>query len=90
MTSTLLSARFWICGPVCFLLAVIVMLGMALWFPVGAADINNIVIPLVLFPALWAGIFFFAYLEPRLMRVCFVYALLGFPNTALIAARFWF
>ena len=87
--SNLLNARFWLCGPLGFLLAVVVMLGMALWFPGGTADIDNIVLPLVLFPALWAGIFFFAYLEPRLKRIWCVFALLGIPNTALIAAQFW-
>ena len=45
------------------------MAGMALWLPGGAADIDNLVLPLVLVPLIWSMLFFHACLDSRLVRV---------------------
>lgn len=84
----LLSGRFWISGPVAFILAMLVMLGMAIWFPKGAASIDNIVLPLVIFPLIWAIIFFYAYLDKSLKRVAIVFSVLGCLHIALLVSHF--
>jgi hypothetical protein len=74
----LTSSRFWrilLAGPLVFVTAILVMAGAAVWLPPGAADINNIVIPLVLFPGIWAALFFYACLAQHLKRA---YGFLGF------------
>lgn len=44
------------------------MAGMAVWYPQGPAKIDNIVVPLVMFPLIWALLFFYSCLEPQLKR----------------------
>ncbi len=61
-------SRFALAGPVVFLCAALVMCGGALWLPKGPAQIDNLVLPIVLFPAIWAALFFYAYLDRRLAR----------------------
>jgi hypothetical protein len=82
------ASRGVLAGPVVFLAAAAVMAGGAVWIPGGAASIDNIVLPIVLFPAIWAALFFYACLDRRLLRAWLVtLALLGI-NAALIASEF--
>lgn len=62
------SARFWLAGPLVFITAVLVMSGGAVWMPKGVAGVDNIVMPLVLFPVFWAALFFYACLTARVAR----------------------
>tara|TARA_R110000850_G_scaffold153763_4_gene277263 strand:+ start:16563 stop:16871 length:309 start_codon:yes stop_codon:yes gene_type:complete len=55
-------------GPVVFLTSVVVMAACALWVPEGAASIDNLVLPIVLFPVIWAALFFYACLDRKLLR----------------------
>ena len=63
------SGRFWLAGHAAFLLAIMVMLGMATWFPKGAAEVDNLILPMISFPLIWSVLFFYAYLERSLKRV---------------------
>jgi hypothetical protein len=54
------------------IVALVVVAGMTLWLPGGSAGIDNLVIPLVLIPLIWAGLFFHACLDRRLGRVALV------------------
>jgi hypothetical protein len=45
---------------------------MTLWLPAGAAGIDNLVLPLVLLPLIWAGLFFHACLDGKLGRIAIV------------------
>lgn len=60
--------RWILAGPVALAVAVAVMAAMPLWFPEGAAGIDHLVLPLILFPAIWAVAFFFACLSESLGR----------------------
>ncbi|MHA6766683.1 hypothetical protein [Sphingobium ummariense] len=88
---TVMSRR-WIriafAGPGAVLIALVVMAGMALWLPGGAAGIDNLVLPLILFPLLWAGLFFHACLDRSLARVATVALGLLLVHSALIAHKF--
>lgn len=61
-------ARGLLAGPVCFATAVLVMAAGAIWVPKGAAGINNIALPVVFFPVIWALLFFYVMLDRRLAR----------------------
>jgi hypothetical protein len=85
-------ARKWIrvgfAGPGAIVVAVAVMAGMALWLPGGAAGIDNLALPLVLFPLIWAALFFHACLDRRLGRVALVALGLFVLHAGLVAHKF--
>lgn len=80
-------SRVVLAGPVVFVCAVLVMAGGAFWLPRGAAEIDNLVLPVVLFPAIWAALFFYACLDRRLARAWTVIGALFVSHAALIALR---
>lgn len=60
--------RWLLAGPGAVLLGLVTMCAMAIWVPAGSAGVNNIAIPIILTPLLWAIPFFYATLEPNLER----------------------
>lgn len=76
--------RWFLAGPVALLLAAAVMAAMPLWFPQGAAGIDHLILPLILFPAIWAGAFFYACLGENLGRASLV--LIGLLTVNAVAA----
>src|SRR3546814_14610533 len=58
--------RLLLAGPVVLACATLVMAGGAIWLPTGAAQIDNLLLPIMLFPSLWASMFFYACLPPTL------------------------
>jgi hypothetical protein len=85
-------SRKWIrilfAGPGAVIVAVVVMAGMSLWLPGGAAGIDNLVLPLVLVPLIWAGLFFHACLDAKLGRVALVALGLLLVHGGLVAHKF--
>ena len=71
-----LAARKWtriaFAGPGAVIVTIAMIAGMALWLPGGTAGIDNLVLPLVLMPLIWAALFFHACLDRRLGRVALV------------------
>jgi len=80
--------RIGLAGPGAVIVAVVTMAGMALWLPAGAANIDNIVLPLVLFPLIWAALFFHACLDRRLGRVALVAIGLFALHAGLVTQKF--
>ncbi|MGQ0696655.1 MAG: hypothetical protein ACT4PZ_00290 [Panacagrimonas sp.] len=84
--------RFWsrglLAGPVAFVASAIVMAGGALWIPTGAANIDNIVLPIVLFPAIWAALFFYTCLDRNLVRAWLVTLALLLLHAGMIGLEF--
>jgi len=75
-------------GPAAVIVAIVTMTGMTLWLPGGAAGIDNLVLPLVLVPLIWAALFFHACLDRRIGRVVLVaLGLLSFHG-GLVALKF--
>jgi hypothetical protein len=72
-------------GPVSLIVACLVMAGGAVWLPEGAAKVNNLVLPVVLFPLLWTAAFLYACLDKKLTRAYAVMGALSAANAALIA-----
>lgn len=80
------SPRFWLAGPATLVVAVLVMAAMSLWLPKGQAGIDHLVVPLVLFPFIWAAVFFYVVLEAKPKRLYWVMLLLFLVNGGLVAA----
>lgn len=72
-------------GPLALIAAFLVMAGGSLWLPEGNAKVNNLVLPVVLFPLLWTATFLYACLDKRLARAYAVMGTLTVVNAALIA-----
>lgn len=86
------TARRWsrgvLIGPVVFMTSAAVMAGGALWVPKGAASIDNIVLPIVFFPAIWAALFFHACLDRSLWRAWLLNVSLLLGNGLAITLQF--
>jgi hypothetical protein len=76
--------RVLVAGPLVFVCAALVMAGGSLWLPEGRAKIDNLVLPIVLFPAIWAVLFFYACLDRRLARAASVLGALSLLHVAMI------
>lgn len=61
------------------------MAGGALWVPPGAAQINNLVLPIVLFPLLWSALFLYACLDRKLGRAYAIIGALAVVNGLLLS-----
>ena len=83
-----LSARWALAGPIAFIAAVLMMAATPVWAPGGASALNNIVIPVVLFPAYWALTFFYGILEERLWRAAAIFGVLIAVNGVLVIQAF--
>ena len=82
------AARVTLAGPVTVLLSALVFAGMPLWLPRGAAGIDHIMLPLLLLPAVWAALFFYAVLDRSLVRVALVALAIGSVHAAMLVSHF--
>ncbi|KFG88945.1 hypothetical protein BV98_003345 [Sphingobium herbicidovorans NBRC 16415] len=80
--------RALLAGPGAIVVTIIMMAGMALWLPGGRAGIDNLVLPLVLAPLIWAVLFFHACLDRRIGRVTLVALALLLIHGGLLAHKF--
>lgn len=76
--------RIFLVGPLVFLSAFLAVCGASVYLPAGPARIDNVAIPLVLFPAIWALLFFYSYLDSHLIRAYTVVLLVLGANLALV------
>ncbi|MEM7427070.1 MAG: hypothetical protein AAF441_13320 [Pseudomonadota bacterium] len=74
-------------GPLAIISATLVMMAMPLWYPPGPAKIDNIVVPLLIFPLIWAVLFFHALLDQRLLRVTAVTLAVGGVSALMITLK---
>lgn len=81
--------RWMLAGPIAAIVAVIALMGMPIYIPAGPGGVDNLVIPLLLLPIIWAMLFFHAVLDSSLTRVACVGALVAVVNLTLLAIRFW-
>jgi uncharacterized membrane protein len=79
------SIRFWLAGPVTILTAVLMMAGMSLWLPEGKAGIDHLIVSLVLFPLIWAILFFYVVLETQPKRLVWVMLSLICGHAVIVA-----
>ena len=67
-----LLTRWLLAGPVAILATLATMAAMPLWIPPGAAGLNDIALPILLTPLIWAAPFFYACLAENLPRAALV------------------
>ena len=79
--------RIALAGPGAIVVALVTMAGMALWLPGGAAGIDNLVLPLLLAPLVWAALFFHACLDRSVGRIALIAFALLIVHAGLIANR---
>ncbi|MEM7170041.1 MAG: hypothetical protein AAF530_07710 [Pseudomonadota bacterium] len=85
-----LKVRWLLAGPGALLGAIVVMSAMPIWFPKGAAEIDHLIFPLILFPAIWALLFFYSCLTEDLIRACWIFGSLIVINVILVLMTlFW-
>ncbi len=78
------SLRFWLAGPFGLVTAILIMAAMSLWLPKGQANIDNLVIPVILFPLIWSAVFFYAVLESKVGRAAIVFLITMLINGGLV------
>lgn len=83
-----LILRWVLAGPVTVIVAVLALMGMPVYLPRGAGNVDHLVIPLVLFPIIWAALFFHAVLDHKLKRVATVAAFVAIANIGLLTIQF--
>ena len=83
------ALRWILAGPVALAVAFVVMAAMPLWFPEGTAGVDHLILPLILFPAIWAAAFFYACLAENLGRASVVLAGLLLVNGAAAGWAAW-
>lgn len=66
--------RILLAGPAALAAALAAMAAMPLWLPSGTAGIDNLILPLLLFPVIWSLTFFYAILEENLVRGSIAFA----------------
>jgi hypothetical protein len=77
--------RWLLAGPGAVILWLVTMCAMTIWVPAGAAGVDNIAIPIILTPLLWAVPFFYATLEPNLERATAVFLAATLAQGLLLA-----
>jgi hypothetical protein len=82
----LVSIRFWLAGPVTLVVSVLIMAAMSLWLPEGSAQIDHLIVPVILFPLIWSGVFFYVLLENNIKLVSTVMLILFLVNGVAVLA----
>lgn len=77
--------RWVLAGPVTLIVTIAIMAGMTVWWPPGAAGIDQIGMPLILSPVIWVCVFVYALLDDNLGRACLVMLALILGNGVLTA-----
>lgn len=83
-----LLTRWLLAGPATLIAALMSMASMPLFLPEGRAGIDHLAFPIVLFPAIWALLFFYTCLEARLGRAIITMTALIGAQTLLILSAF--
>ena len=74
-------------GPGVLLAALSIMAAMPLWWPRGAGGIDQLIIPLLVFPAIWAVLFFYVVLTRHVGWAAAVLAGLITLNGGVVVLR---
>lgn len=79
--------RVLLAGPFALAAACFAVVGGAFWLPSGAAQVNNLVLPVLLFPLLWAVLFLYSCVDPRLGRAYVVVGAVLALNALLLVTH---
>jgi len=85
---TALAMRWIMAGPLTLIAATSTMAATPLWWPKGAAGIDNLVFAILLFPAFWGLYVFYSLMEPKVGRGMILMVTAIGINLALIYSNF--
>lgn len=74
------AIRALIAGPLVLACSVLVMAGMPVYLPAGAGGADHIAFSVLLFPLIWAALFFYAVMEKRQWRSAVILIVLSGLN----------
>ena len=80
--------RWVLAGPLALIAAILAMAATPIWMPAGDSGVDNIVMPIVLFPAYWAVFFFYSLIVENIWRATAVVAGLTALHGFLIYGAF--
>jgi uncharacterized membrane protein len=83
-----LILRWITAGPLTMAAAVLTMASTPLWWPKGAAGIDNLIFAILLFPAFWAIHIFYALMDSKPWRALFVIMTVIIVNALIIFLQF--
>ncbi|MEM9139527.1 MAG: hypothetical protein AAGB15_06815 [Pseudomonadota bacterium] len=83
-----LLVRWILAGPVALILAILAMASMPFWFPGGAAGIDHIVFPIVLFPLIWTATVVYPCIDDNVPRAVLTMTGLCLLCGGLVASAF--
>lgn len=79
------TQRTLVAGPLALMAAVVTIAAMPHWVPEGAGRIDNLVLPVIAFPLIWAVAFFYACLADNIPRAAKVLTAVAAVQVAIIA-----
>ncbi|MEM8553501.1 MAG: hypothetical protein AAGF71_01610 [Pseudomonadota bacterium] len=71
-------------GPLGLIATAMIIVGMVFYIPQGGAQVDNLVIPVILFPLIWAAVFTYTILDESLPRLYLSLIVLILANTGLL------
>ena len=80
------AIRSLIAGPLVLACSVLVMAGMPIYLPAGAGGADHIAFSVLLFPLIWAALFFYAIMEKRQWRSAVILIVLSGLNAIPVVA----
>lgn len=80
--------RWVLAGPLTLIAAILAMAATPLWVPAGESGVDNIVMPIVLFPAYWVVFFCFALMMNNVWRATGVVLALSVVHGYMIYGAF--
>ncbi|WP_033921882.1 hypothetical protein [Sphingomonas sp. 37zxx] len=80
--------RWIMAGPLTLIAATVTMAATPLWWPKGAAGIDNLVFAILLFPAFWGLYVFYSLIDAKVVRALIVIMAAIAINISLIYLNF--
>ncbi|MEM9329923.1 MAG: hypothetical protein AAGA53_01280 [Pseudomonadota bacterium] len=80
--------RWILAGPITIIASIVIMAGMAFWIPAGEAKLNNIAIPIIVLPIIWAFCFFYVCIEENLPRAVLIMTAIIVSHIMLVTSAF--
>lgn len=80
------AIRVILAGPLALLTSLAVLAAMPVWFPSGAAGVDHLILPMILFPGLWGILFFYSVLSNNLIHIGIALVIIALTNSAAAIA----
>ncbi|MEM9060860.1 MAG: hypothetical protein AAGD13_10410 [Pseudomonadota bacterium] len=83
-----LTMRWILAGPIALILSIVTMAAMPFWFPEGAAGVDHLAMPVVIFPLIWTVALMYPCIEDNMPRATLIMLAALFAQLLVIIAAF--